>query len=167
MTTLNKLVLLSLFAFLFAGCNEYTTQLCSPANMVDVAGLEGNHTVVSYDTDKHLVQKQAVTVTHNGVGSYAMNGGNLSTCAYGNTILGEIANPTHNSFTSYIITTGVGFFDLVLASLDKSEMDAAGIPNQEVTYPNNDKALITDNSKVSGQALVNLLHGTSVVIRVY
>ena len=116
--------------------------------------------------DKHAVDKGTLAVVRNAVGSYTMNNAPVSTCAFGKTVLAEIANP-HNSFTSYILTTGASYFDLVLASLDKAEMDAAGVPNQMVKFPNGDQALITDNSKVSGQAIVNLLHGTSVVVRIY
>jgi hypothetical protein len=167
MTILKNVVLLCSFVFLLAGCNEYTTQLCTQANKVDVPGFEGNHTVVSYDSEKHTVQKGTFAVTHNGLGSYIMNNVAVSTCAFGKTVIAESPNADHNTFVSYILTSGASYIDFVLASLDKAEMDAASVPNQMVKFPNGDEALVTDNSKVPAQTVVNLLHGTSIVIRIY
>lgn len=184
---------LSMFLILlvFTGCNNYTTQICRPEFRVDIAGFEGKHSIIFPNTDDFSVKTSTANIQKIGLGNYnsiaTLNGvkedNSIYTCKIDGKIISESYDSSTKSYSTYFINIEKGVISETYATFDKSELDIAKIPYEisksnptikkvlGISFNDSEKVefpiLTVDNSKISEKEIVNLLHPTSMVFKIY
>jgi len=150
---LNASLVLSLL--FLGGCNEYTSQICNQATLLDVPGLEGNHKVVATNQETLDIETIPVKLTRTHVGTYKdIDGAIVYTCSNGGRTLMETVNSQFGTFSSYFLKRSDTGFDLVLAGFDKNELDKAGIP-YEIVETNRISSFLTEHDSKQKVLRVN------------
>ena len=181
MKTLQILALTPLLVSLTA-CFQTTTPLCTPANVTDLPGLEGSYEVRTYDEQKFETQKTSFSIRHTGTGAYSIENSPMTVCQVGGKYLAQTdSKEGHYEFQWLRPSQDGGSIALASLAADLKTLQKLGVPYSIIDTQKpralealglgdsdqKPKALLIDNSRVTGDVLVQNLDTMSLDVTLW